>query len=75
MVPNPSGLLQVADDKPVSDGNTADSKINKEDKATQRGPHVAQAYLEALFSKASVVSTDKHRHLGSSLARKPGFWI
>ena len=49
MAPNPSDLLHVTDDKQVSDGNTTDSKINKEDKATQRGPHVAPAYLEALF--------------------------
>ena len=58
MVPNPSDLLYVIDDKPVLYGSTADSKINKEDKAAQRGPHVAQAYLEALCSKASVVSAD-----------------
>ena len=58
MVPNPSDLLHATDDKPLLVGNTADSKLNKEDNATQRGPHVAQAYLEALFSKASVVSID-----------------
>ena len=58
MVPNPSDLLHVTGDKQVSDGSTTDSNINKEDKAAQRGPHVAQAYLEALFSKATVVSTD-----------------
>ena len=59
MVPNPSHLLHVTDDKQVSDGNiTTDSKINKEDKAAQRGPQVAQAYLEALLSKATAVSTD-----------------
>jgi hypothetical protein len=58
MVPNPSDLLHVTDDEPVSDGSTTASKINKEDKAAQRGPQVAQAYLEALFSKATVVSTD-----------------
>ena len=58
MVPNPSDLLHVADDKQVSDGSTTDSNINKEDKAAQRGPHVAQAYLEALFSKATVINTD-----------------
>ena len=61
MVPNPSDLLHV------TDANTfdGDSKINKEDKAAQRGPHVAQAYLEALFTKASVPSSD----------RVPGLWI
>ena len=58
MVPNPSDLLHVTDDKPLLVGSAADSKLDKEDKAAQRGPHVAQAYLEALFSKASVVSTD-----------------
>jgi hypothetical protein len=58
MVPNPSDLLHVTDGKPLLVGNTAVSKLNKEDKAAQRGPCVAQAYLEALFSKASVVSTD-----------------
>ena len=58
MVPNPSDLLNVTDDKQVSDGNTTDSHINKEDKAAQRRPQVAQAYLEALFYKATVVSTD-----------------
>ena len=58
MVPNPSDLLHVTDDTPLLVGSTAGSKLNKEEKATQRGPHVAQAYLEALFSKASVVSTD-----------------
>ena len=47
------------DDTQVSDGSsTTDSNINKEDKAPQRGPQVAQAYLEALLSKATVVSTD-----------------
>ena len=51
-------MLRVTDDKQVSDGSTTDSKINKEDKAAQRGPYVAQAYLEGLFSKATVVSTD-----------------
>jgi hypothetical protein len=58
MVPNPSDLLHVTDDTGISDGSTTDSKINKEDKAAQRGPDAAQAYLEALFSKASVVITD-----------------
>jgi hypothetical protein len=59
MVPNPSDLLHVTDEKQVSDGsNTTDSNINKEDKATQRGPQLAQAYLEALFSNATVVNTD-----------------
>jgi hypothetical protein len=58
MVPNPSDLLHVTDDKPLLVGSTVESKLNKEDKAAQRGPHVAQAYLEALFSKASVVSTE-----------------
>ena len=58
MVPNPSDLLQVTHDKQVLDGSATDSKINKEGKAAQRGPQVAQAYLEALFSKAIVVSTD-----------------
>ena len=58
MVPNYYDLLHVTDDKQVSDGSTTDSNINKEDKAAQRGLHVAQAYLEALFSKATVVSTD-----------------
>ena len=59
MVRNPSDLLHVTDDKQVSDGsNTTDSKVNKEDKAAQRGPQVAQACLEAIFSKATVVSTD-----------------
>ena len=56
--PNPSDLLHVTDDTGVSDGSTTDSKINKEDKATQRGPQVAQSYLEALLSKANVVITD-----------------
>ena len=58
MVPNPSDLLHATDDKQVSDGNTTDSKINKEDKAAQRGSQVAQAYFEALFFKDTVVSTD-----------------
>ena len=59
MVPNPSDLLHVTDDKQVSDGSsTTDSNTNKEDKAAQRGPQVAQAYLEALFSKATVVNAD-----------------
>jgi hypothetical protein len=58
MAPNPSDLLHVTNGKPLLVGNTAGSKLNKEDKAAQRGPHVAQADLEALFSKASVVSTD-----------------
>ena len=58
MVPNPSDLLHVTDDKPASDGSLTESKINKEDKAAQRGPQVAQAYHEALYAKATVVSTD-----------------
>ena len=49
MVPNPSDLLHVIDDKQVSDGSATYSNISKEDKAAQRGPHVAQAYLEALL--------------------------
>jgi len=41
MVPTPSDLLHVTDEKPVAYGSIIDGKINKEDKATQRGPHVA----------------------------------
>ena len=57
MVPNPADLLHVTDAS-RSSGEQADSKMNKEDKAAQRGPHVAQAYLEALFTKAAVPSAD-----------------
>ncbi len=56
-VPNPAELLHVTDAS-LSSGEQVDSKINKEDKAAQRGPNVAQAYLEALFTKASVLTTD-----------------
>ena len=57
-VPNPAELLHVTDSAGPHSAEQTDSKINKEDKAAQRGPHVAQAYLEALFSKAAVTSTD-----------------
>ena len=53
MVPNPSDLLHVTDYRQVLDGSTTYSNNNKEDKAAQRGPQVAQAYLEALFSQAT----------------------
>jgi hypothetical protein len=58
MAPNPSDLLHATDNKQVSYVSTTGSKINKEDQATQHGHHVAHAYLEALFSKATVVNTD-----------------
>ena len=56
-VPNPADLLHVTD-ACTSSAEHVDSKINKEDKAAQRGPQVAQAYLEALFARAPVPSTD-----------------
>ena len=56
-VPNPADLLHVTD-AGRSSGEQADSKLGKEDKVAQRGPHVAQAYLEALFTKAAVPSAD-----------------
>ena len=59
-VPYPAELLHVTDSS-VQDPFVfvkADSKLNKEDKAAQRGPHVAQAYLEGLFSKAATPSNE-----------------
>ena len=54
-VPNPVERMHVTDS--VQDSmQQADSTINKADKAAQRGPHVAQAYLEGLFSKAATPS-------------------
>ena len=55
--PNPAELLHVTDS--VQDSmQQADSKLNKAGNAAQRGPHVAQAYLEGLFSKAAVPSNE-----------------
>ena len=50
-VPAPSDFLHVTGS--VKDCVEVDSKIHKEEKAAQRGPLVAQAYLEALLTKAS----------------------
>ena len=53
--PNPGELLHATDS--AQDAmQQADSKINKEDKAAQRGPLVAQAYQEARFTKAATPS-------------------
>ena len=53
---------KVADMLPVTfegkEESAVKTKINKEEKAAQRGPLVAQAYLEALCTKASSPSTD-----------------
>lgn len=37
---------------------TPDSRVNKEDKAAQRGAEAAAAYLQQLFAKAAVTSAD-----------------
>ena len=75
MVPNTSDLLHFTDDKQVSAVNsTTDSNVSKEDKAAQRGPQVAQAYLEPFFSLRPLRSAlTMHKYLGSSLVRRPGF--
>ena len=53
---------KVADMLPVTlegkDESAVKIKINKEEKAAQRGPLVAQAYLEALFTKAAQNGAD-----------------
>ena len=53
---------KVADMVPVTFEGRQESavkpRMNKEEKAAQRGPLVAQAYLEALFTKAAMPSTE-----------------
>ena len=51
VVPKPADMLPVTTDN--RDSEAFNTKINKEEKAAQRGPQVAQAYLEALFTKAA----------------------
>lgn len=58
MVLNPADLQHTIDETAASGHATPEAMINKEDKAVQCGPHVAQAYLEALFSEARVTSSD-----------------
>ena len=55
-LPTPAELLHVTSSEPHLNCAHPDGKVNKEDKAAQRGPHVAQAYLEGLFSKAATPS-------------------
>ena len=57
-LPTPQELLHVTGEA-SHDYVTADSRINKEDKAAQRGPAVATAYLQAALAKASVSSSDR----------------
>ena len=56
MVPNPGDLLHVTSD--TSTAADMEAKLRKEEKAAQRGPMVAQAYLETLFAKATVPSNE-----------------
>ena len=57
LVPTPQEMVYLTStDK--EEQTSVDKRMNKEDKAAQRGPCVAAAYLKAALTKASVTSTD-----------------
>ena len=55
-VPTPQEMLHLTSSDEQDIGG--EFRCNKEDKAAQRGPAVARAYLTAALSKASISSTD-----------------
>ena len=57
VVPAPQEMLWVTDPDNMELGSE-DRRAHKEDKAAQRGPAVAAAYLTAALTKASVPSSE-----------------
>ena len=56
VAPSPQDMLRVTNPDCQDDGT--DKRVHKEDKAAQRGPSVASAYLTAALTKASVSSSE-----------------
>ena len=57
-LPNAHEYVRVTCDDMELSNQSIDTKIDKEAKAAQRGPLVAAAYMEALFTKAAVSSVE-----------------
>ena len=58
VAPAPQDMLWVTNPDIQDFGSDKQRRVRTEDKAAQRGPLVASAYLTAALTKASVSSTD-----------------